>query len=355
MTHTAILGDVEVPITYYPDEAVGLMQHAGIVGCGGAGFPTYAKFDHPPHTLIVNAAESEPGYYADKLLMRDEPEALVQVFDFLQKTFSMETMIIAAEDVARPYMAELEDLAKRLKAFSVAYIEPKYAYGQEKALCKAVLGMDIPRDRYPIQHGVIVSNVESLFNVYRAVYRDEPVCTKFMHVYGEVGPPRVFEAPVGALAADLLRIYGVDPADYKDCRLYDGGPILCDIKADPMGPEPLIPVHRTTNAFLVVHPDKDRPRKRYYPGPGWDTIHNAEEAPWAPSLIENIEARIRRVHVPLTNRFWHHGTIVVAPGDPVVRGDTLAEPASEPFSVGIHASIPGTVVDVTQDHVMIER
>lgn len=355
MPHTALLGDVEVPITYSKDEAVGLMQEAGIVGAGGAGFPTYIKYDHVPHTLLVNAAESEPGYYKDKLLLRDEPEALIDVFEWLKRTFSIETIVVGAEEVARPYMWQLEQLARKLHNFSVAYFEPLYKYGQERALCKAVLGMRIPATDLPMQHGVVVSNVETLFNIYRAVFEGQSVITKFLHVYGEATPLGLYEAPVGTLAADLLRIHGHEPADLAGCKLYDGGPVLADLAADPMGEEPLVPVQRTTNAFLVTAPGKDKLRSQHYPDAGFKEHHNSIDAPWAPDGIVNVEDRVPRVRVPLHGRFWKAGRVVVEVGDRVKRNQDIAPPALEGRSVGVQASIDGKVTAVTPDYVEIVR
>ncbi len=340
-------------MTWSPGDAVGLMQEAGIVGAGGAGFPTYVKYVRPPHTLLVNAAESEPGYYADKLLLRDEPEAFVNVLAYLKGVFGIEVVIIAAEDVARPYLAELESIAVAERGFSVAYIDPVYAYGQEKALCREVLGMTMPAKDIPPQHGVVVNNNETIFNIYRAEFLERPVITKFVHVYGEVGMPLVFEAPIGSLAHDLLRIYGADPRDYAHCKLYDGGPILCECVGDPMGAAPEYAVQRHTNALLVVHPEKDRPRAKYYPAPDWKAYHNSIDAPWAPAGIINVEAAIRRVRVPLHGRFWDHGPLTVTAGDRVARGDCIADPGTTGRSIGVHASIAGMVSEITDDHVEI--
>lgn len=353
-THTSVLGNVEIPVTYSPEEAVGLMQEAGVVGAGGAGFPTYVKYKETPQAMAINAAESEPGYYADKLLHRDEPEAFINVFEWMKATFSMEIMLIIAEDVAKPYMNKVEELADKLHNFSIAYIEPKYKYGQEKALLKAAMGLNIPKKEIPPEHGFIVNNTESIFNIYRAVFRERPVITKFTHVYGEIGDDvKAFEAPVGALAEDLIRVYGAEPSDFQDCYLYDGGPILSEKVADPIGKECLVPLTKTTNAFLVVHPDKDRVKKKHYPHP--DYKHNTIDCPWAPDKIINIEEDIHRVRVPLTGKFQKPGRLDVKVGDEVRARDTLAEPATEGFSVGVHASIDGKITQITDDWIEIIR
>jgi len=351
MSHTATLGDVEVPVTYSPGDAIGMMQECGVVGAGGGGFPTYKKYERPPRVLVVNAAESEPGYYADKLLLREEPEALVDVFDYLDSCFSMDVAIIGAEEVAEPYMEELEELARDKRKFSVGYFEPKYKYGEERALCRELLGVEVPASDLPIDHGIVVNNNETLWNVYNAVFRAEPVTTKYMHFYGEVEPLTVYEAPLGTLLEDMFAIHGEAIEDYEDCQVWDGGPILSDTVADPIAEDPQVPVTRTTNAFLVTDPDK-HPKNRYYPDPDYE--HNSIDAPWAADEIVNIEDEVDRVHVPRQPAVGAPAKLAVEEGDSVDKGQTIGRPA-DGLSVGLHASIPGTVTEITDDHVAIER
>lgn len=350
MSHTAQLGDVEVPVTYSPEEAVGVMQEAGIVGAGGAGFPTYVKYQQPPQVLVVNGADSEPGYYADKLLLRDEPEALIDVFDYLDRCFSIDVAIIGVEDVAKPYTQELEELAEDLAKFSIGYVEPKYKFGQERALCKALLGVEIPSSDIPPDHGIVVNNNETLWNVYKAVFQAEGVTSKFLQFYGEVEPLTVYEAPIGTLAVDMFEIHGSDPAEFSECQLWDGGPILSDKMADPMGEEPMVPVTRTTNAFLVADPDK-HPKNRYYPDPDYE--HNTADVPWAPDEIVDITDEIDRVRVPYQPNFGNPADLVVEEGDGVAAGDTLGHPG-EGLSVGLHASIGGTITEINEEYIEIQ-
>lgn len=327
------------------------MQEMGIVGAGGGGFPTYAKYQKPPQVLVVNAAESEPGYYADKLLLRDEPEALIDVFDYLDRCFSIEVAIIGAEEVAEPYMEELEELAEDLEKFSIGYFDSKYKYGQERALCKVLLGVEIPASDIPPDHGIVVNNNETLWNVYRAVFEAKPVTTKFMHLYGEVEPLTVYEAPIGTLACDLLEIHGTDPSDFAECDLWDGGPILSDKVASPMGDEPMVPITRTTNAFLVADPDK-HPKNQYYPDPDFE--HNSIDVPWAADEIVQVRDQVDRVRVPRQPAFGEPAELVVEEGDTVELDQTLGHP-SDGLSVGLHASIPGEVTEITEEHVEIQR
>ncbi len=344
---------LEGPITWSPQEAVGILQESGIVGCGGAGFPTYVKYAKPQPTLLVNAAESEPGYYCDKLQLRDEAREMANVFEVLRGLFDMERFVVGAEDVAEPYLGDLEAIAEEEGGFEVRYFESKYKYGQEKALCKVVLDLEIPRDQLPQHQGVIVNNNETLRNIYRALVRGEPVTTKLLHVYGEgCEGVKAFEAPVGTLATDLLELADVNIAEVSDCFLYDGGPILSDRVMDPIGESADAPVRRNTNGFLVVHPDKDRPRNAYYPTEDFE--HNSIDMPWAPTEIVDVTESIDRVRVPRTVPFGEPAQVRVRPGDTVERGDDIGL-APSGLGVGLHASIPGEVTSLTPEYVEITR
>lgn len=343
---------VELPVTFSKDEAVGFMQHSGIVGCGGAGFPTYVKFRNPQPTLLVNAAESEGGYYANKLLLRDEPEALVTLFGYLRTVFGVKEIIIGAETVAKPYCERLDALAEETGIFRMAYVEPLYKYGQERALAEVVLGVKMEKGKIPPHYGIVVNNNETLYNVYRALFQNKPVTKKQFQLFGEVSPLTVYEAPIGALATDILKIHGSDPKKFASCQLFDGGPILADLAMESIGLSEPHAVHATTNGLLVADPKK-RPRNKFYPHPSYE--HNTIDAPWAAAKIVNIEDKIERVRIPIKPPFCKPPQLVVKEGDAVERDQTIARPNLEGFSIGISASIPGTVTAITGEWAEIER
>ncbi len=213
------------------------------------------------------------------------------------------------------------------------------------------MGIHFGQKELPLQYGVLVNNNETLFNMYRAIFRQRPVITKFLQVYGDIGPPKVFEAPIGTLAADLLRIYGVDTRHYAKCRLYYGGPVLADPVADPMGGQPMYPVQKTTNGLMVVHAHRGQSRRKYFPTRDYD--HNTADAPYAAGEILRIEDQVDRVRIPLKGRFWKAGRVMARKGDHVERKDDVALPVPGERSVGVHASIAGPVRRITPDVVEI--
>lgn len=319
------------------------IREAGIVGAGGAGFPTYVKYQKATPILVVNGAESEPGYYSDKLLFREHAREFAELFVFLEDIEAYERIIVGAEEVAKPYMEELERLAEDTEAFEVVYFPRIYKYGQERALVKLLLDREVPRKGIPPDVGATVNNNETLFNVYRAIIEGRPVTTKFLSVYGETPRHLCLEAPVGALAKDLVAHAGLPDPDLS-LLLFDGGPVLCDEVEDwtraPYG------IRKTTNGLMVVAPERAKTRAKSYP---------REDGPPPPERIENVEELVQRVRLALGGRFGAPARPEVEPGDRVRAGDRVAAAVPDKLSVPVHASIPGRVAEVTSEHIEIVR
>ncbi|HVM46191.1 MAG TPA: hypothetical protein VM582_09675 [Candidatus Thermoplasmatota archaeon] len=317
------------------------LRDAGIVGAGGAGFPTYVKYAKATPILMVNGAESEPGYYCDKLLFQERAREFARLFVFLKDIEAYERIIVGVEEAARPYMRLLERLADSTDAFEVQYFENVYKYGQEKALIKRLLGVDVPQKAIPPDVGVTVNNNETLWNVYRAIFENKPVTTKFLVVFGETPTHLALEAPLGALATDLAALAGLAEPD-PSLLLYDGGPVLCEEvpswSTEPYG------IAKTTNGLLFVAQDKKKARPKSYP---------KADGPRPPMRIENVERFIRRVRIPLGGRFGEPAKPIVDPGDMVAVNDVVAQAVKGKLSVPVHASIHGRVTSVTPNHVEI--
>lgn len=317
------------------------IRDAGIVGAGGAGFPTYVKYAKPTPILLVNGAESEPGYVCDKLLFRERARELARLFVLLRDIEAYDRVVIGVEEGAKPHMALLERLADATGAFEISYFENLYRYGQERALIKRVLGLDVPPKQPPPAIGVTVNNTETMWNIHRALVEGHPVTTKFLVVFGETPLHLAVEAPVGALAADLVALAGMEhpPPDHL---LYDGGPVLCSEVREwascPYG------VKRNTNGLLLVAPERAKARARAYPRP---------DGPHLPTHLENVERLIARVRIPLGGKYNAPAQPIVDAGEEVRRGEVIALAQADKLSVPAHASIDGTVAEVTPDSIEI--
>ncbi|MBW3582964.1 MAG: hypothetical protein KY455_07695 [Euryarchaeota archaeon] len=342
------------PVTESAEEAVRIIQEAGVVGAGGAGFPAYVKYQDPVQLLVANGCESEPGYYCDKLLLRDEAPRFFDLFQWMADTFGIAHLLMAAEEVAEPYMQEWLKLSFRDERMSTVFIPPVYKLGEEKALIKHLFEEKIPKDHIPPQHGYLVNNVETLYNIHRAVTEKRPVTSKFLHLYGEgFDEVQALKAPIGTGLTDLMTLCDVDPADHGHCKVYDGGPLLARIVCDPYKGSGWTSVTKSTNAFLVTSPEKDKPRFKHYPSPDYKA--NTIDAPWAAKEIRDVTEDIDRVRIPLGDKCVDADETRVEEGDTVEEGDLIVAPAEEGMTVGTHASIPGKVTEVTDAYIEIER
>ncbi len=165
------------------EEAVEIMRHAGILGAGGGGFPTYFKYKDPQPHLIANANESEPGYWADKVIHKEYLDEFPQVYEVLKTVFRFDqiSMCIHEEDEGW-YAAYAEHTGEGV--YDIRCVPDKYALGEEKALIKQITATKVPRKvetdggserpGMPLDVGIIVNNSETLFNVYNALFWASP-------------------------------------------------------------------------------------------------------------------------------------------------------------------------------------
>src|ERR687894_1724252 len=175
------------------EEAVEIMRQAGIVGAGGGGFPTYFKYKVPQPHLLVNATESEPGYWGDKLVHKEHLEEFLQLFEAMKAIFGFEQISLCVHEKDREWFADYAEHAGDL--YDMRYAPNTYAMGEEKNLIKGVTDTKVPRfmdtpdgkrrPGLPLDAGIIMNNSETLLNVYRALYLGKPLTTKFLQVYGE--------------------------------------------------------------------------------------------------------------------------------------------------------------------------
>jgi len=355
------------PLTTDPKEVVRLFREMGLSGAGGAGFPTYFKYLKPTPILIINCEEGEPGYEADKLLLITYADQFREIIDALERIFGFERIVIGAKAKDQ----EMLDPLKESHGFEIVYTPSKYGMGEERWLTKAVTGREVVGRALPQTVGVTVSNVETVFNMYRALFEEKPVTEKYVNVYGEVAEPKVYRAPVGAFSIDLLARSGVDTSRHHQLMLIDGGPMMGDL-AD-------LRVHailKRTNGLLVT--DKSlyvgdqvnfRPLEGQ-PPPTWeDTLPQIMEKlglssylDRRPKELSDVREEIKRVRVYLAHSITpacKPSIPVVEVGDHVKKGQLIAKPLDGPIedfgnlSVAQHASIDGVVREITDTYILI--
>src|SRR5919199_2881912 len=200
------------------EEAVEIMRQAGIVGAGGGGFPTYFKYKSPQPHLIVNATESEPGYWADKVVHREYFDEFLQVYEAMKVIFGIEQITMGVHQKDREWFADYAEHADGL--YEMRYVPDKYALGEEKTLIKHATDKKVPRrvdmpdgsrrPGLPLDVGIIVNNSETLPNISNALFLGKPVTPKFLQVFGPELPLKLYEVPLGAAVTEVVGIAGVD-------------------------------------------------------------------------------------------------------------------------------------------------
>ena len=333
------------------DEAVEIIRQAGVVGAGGGGFPTYFKYKKPQPRLIVNCTESEPGYWADKMIHRVYFDQFLELYEALKAVFGFEQIVMGVHYKDEEWFSAYDEHANGL--YEVSHVPDKYALGEEKTLIKNIFDKDLwvprriemtdgsKRPGIPPDAGHIVNNTESLLNIYNALFRGKPVTTKYLQVYGPDLAANLYEAPLGASATELLRLSGVDVEDQEGkLSVIDGGPYLNEMGIESLGEGDAF-VRRTTNGFLVI--PKGVASKEYG---DIKTKKPAEE-------FESLVGKVSGVNLPLGGRFLNPATPLVSDGERISYDQKLGEPVDEGFSIGVWASCEGTVSLQDEDIVAI--
>jgi Na+-translocating ferredoxin:NAD+ oxidoreductase subunit C len=335
------------------DEAVEIMRQAGIVGAGGGGFPTYFKWKNPQPRLIVNCTESEPGYWADKMLHREYFDEFLELFDVMKTVFGVEQIIMGVHFKDEEWFSRYDEHADGL--YEVVHVPDKYSMGEEKTLIKNIFYEDkekwVPRrvelpdgnkrPGLPLDAGHIVNNSETLLNIYNAFFLGKPVTTKYLQVFGPDLPLKLYEAPLGASATELVSLAGVDVEDEAGkLSIIDGGPYLNEMGIESLGEGDAF-VRRTTNGFLVI--PKGVASKEY----AEIKTRRPEEG------IVSLVGEVSGVDLPLGGRFLKPATPLISVGEEVEYGQKIGEPVDEGFSIGVWASMPGTVSSIEDDVVAI--
>ena len=250
---------IENPQSAAPETLRARVREAGIVGLGGAGFPTHVKLNpeqgHPVDTLIINGAECEPYITCDEMLMRERAHEVVAGALIMRHAVHAAHCIIGIEDNKPEAQAALLRALAELDEFSVRVIAipTRYPAGGEKQLIKVLTGREVPNQKLPLDIGVVCHNVGTAAAVYRAVRLGEPLIARIITVSGAgVAQPRNFEVPIGTPIQALIAAAG----GYTQAtpRLLMGGPMM----GLPL-PGDTLPVIKTSNCILVLPAQKTPP------------------------------------------------------------------------------------------------
>ncbi|MCI9188483.1 MAG: electron transport complex subunit RsxC [Lachnospiraceae bacterium] len=211
------------------EEIVGLVREAGIVGMGGAGFPTHVKLSPKEpekiDVVIANCAECEPYLTSDYRRMLEEPEKLVGGLKIILKLFPNAHGILAVEDNKPDCISLLKQHTRDEPKISVKALKTKYPQGGERQLIYAVTGRRINSTMLPADVGCVVNNVDTMVAVYRAVMEGRPLMERIVTVTGDaVANPANFRVRIGSNYREVLEAAGgfKEPPEKIIC----GGPMM---------------------------------------------------------------------------------------------------------------------------------
>jgi len=231
------------------------IREAGIVGMGGATFPSAVKLNpgKPIHTLILNGAECEPYITCDDQLMQDFPERVLDGARILLHLLGAQHCLIGVED-NKP--AAIRALRKHLAAddpIEVVQIPTRYPSGGEKQLIRILTGREVPSPGFPAQLGMVCHNVATAAAIASAVLKGRPLISRLVTLTGEgVAEPGNLEAPLGIPAADLIAQAGGYTG--RASQLILGGPMMgFDLASDR------VPITKGANCLLVPSDQESPP------------------------------------------------------------------------------------------------
>ena len=199
-----------------------LIREAGVVGAGGAGFPSYVKAASKADTVIVNGAECEPLLQKDQELMLRFTGESLEGLRLLMRSTGAARGVVAIKEKHRELIALVEKAIQALPGVEVKRLRDVYPAGDEYCLVYEVTGRLIPPGGIPISVGVIVNNVETMYNMGRA--RSSPVVDTFFTVTGAVKRPCTVKVPIGTSYAETLAMAGGPTV--KDFGALDGGAMM---------------------------------------------------------------------------------------------------------------------------------
>lgn len=225
-------------------DSVELIKNAGVVGAGGAGFPTHVKLNAAVDTIIVNGAECEPLINVDRQLIEKHFDRVYEGLKIAAQSTGAKRVIIALKEKNKDAVRALEDFKQGSLKFEIFRLGNFYPAGDEQVLVNEVTGKIVPEGGIPLNVGIVVINVETLINVANAV-EGKNLTRKFVTVNGTVNTPKTFIVPIGTPVLSLIEACG--GATVSNYGVIDGGPMTGKL----VNPSTHA-VTKTTKAILVL-------------------------------------------------------------------------------------------------------
>ena len=230
-----------------------ILQHitdSGIVGLGGATFPSHVKLDlkndNRIDCLIINGVECEPYLTADHRLMLEKADEIIVGIQILMRALHIQSAVIGIENNKKDAVEVLIKAARDDDRIKVAALRVKYPQGSEKQLIKAILKREVPKGGLPMEVGVIVHNVGTVFAIYQAVQHDHPLIERVVTVTGKkIEDPSNFWVKIGTPIKDLVEEVGGIPEGTR--KIVNGGPMMGKAIKNTD-----VPITKGTSGILVI-------------------------------------------------------------------------------------------------------
>lgn len=236
------------------DNVLHAIREAGIVGMGGAAFPSNIKaFSALGNidTLIANACECEPYITSDDTLLRTNPKQVLEGMMILNRVLTPNKIVLAIEENKAVAIEKLRALKQEYPLIEISVLPTRYPQGSEKQLIQSVTGRQVPPGGLPFDVNSVVFNVSTFAAIYKAVRMGMPLIDRIVTVTGEgVSNPQNFNVPIGTCFADLIDMAG--GLKEKAERVLNGGPMMGIAQGDLS-----VPVVKATNCVLCLCEDKN--------------------------------------------------------------------------------------------------
>ncbi|MBN1463347.1 MAG: electron transport complex subunit RsxC [Paludibacteraceae bacterium] len=211
------------------EEIIKKIADAGIVGLGGATFPTHIKLTPPPgktaEVLIINGVECEPYLTSDHQLMMEKGEEIVVGITILMKAIGVNRAIIGIENNKPDAIAHLRKIVAQYSGIEVCPLKVQYPQGGEKQLIDAIINRQVPSGTLPVEVGAVVQNIGTAFAVYEAVQKNKPLFERIITITGKsVKTPCNLLARIGTPFSQLIDFCGGLPND--TAKIVGGGPMM---------------------------------------------------------------------------------------------------------------------------------
>ena len=241
------------------EEILSRIRDAGVVGMGGAAFPTSVKLSPPDNkkidTFIVNGAECEPYLTVDDMLMQTHSREIIEGIQIILKVLGIEKAFIGIEKNKPAAIASLKEALTQInpsEKIEVCPLKTKYPQGAEKQLIRSITGREVPSGGLPMDAGAVVNNVGTVFALREAVVMNKPLIERYLTLTGSiVNKPGNYKARLGTRIADIVEEAG--GLKEEPARIIMGGP-MCGIALYSMD----VPVVKGTSGLLFLSRSETR-------------------------------------------------------------------------------------------------